>query len=101
MQSFPSGEIPAALGIGSRDLPQPGKCRLWIPGRAASQQAKAGNCRGMDSSAPAGAWVLYRPSRDRGVVRVSVIDNARAGVVTRILVYDAETGQYLRNEGAE
>ncbi|MHC4986560.1 MAG: hypothetical protein ACYTFO_10445, partial [Planctomycetota bacterium] len=103
VESAPAtGGAPAAsLGIASHDLPQPGKCRLWIPNRSASQQAKAGNCRGMDSSAPAGAWVLYRPSRDREVVHVQVIDAARAGVVTQVKVYDAETGRYLRNEGAE
>ena len=87
------------LEIPSKELPPPGKCRIWVPGLAARDQAKAGKCDGMEAQAPAGSWVLSRPSKDRNVVHVKVIDGRRAGVVTRVLSYEVASGKLI-GEGA-
>jgi hypothetical protein len=49
------------------------------------------------ASAPAGSWVLYRPSRG-DEVHARVIDPKRAGVVTSVLVYGDAGARYLRTE---
>ena len=94
-----SSTTTAMLEIPSKELPPPGKCRVWIPGLAARDQAKAGKCDGMEAQAPAGSWVLSRPSKDRNVVHVKVIDGRRAGVVTRVLSYEVASGKLI-GEGA-
>jgi hypothetical protein len=48
--------------------------------------------------APAGAWVLERPSADRKHVRVHHVDRARVGVIVRIVLYEAATGKLVREE---
>jgi hypothetical protein len=89
------------LGIPEAELPNPGECRVWYPGRAAAEQAAAGACGDAESDAPAGSWVLYRPPDDQRVVHARVIDPARAGVVTRINLYDVEKGTYLGTKPVE
>lgn len=86
------------LGIPPGHLPPPGQCRLWFPGRPPGHQPRAGTCRNVMHDAPAGAWVLYRPDRDRRVVHTRVIDTRRPGVVVSIRVYDANSGAYLHVE---
>jgi hypothetical protein len=39
---------------------------------------------------------VYRPSRDRKVVHVRVVDQRRPGVVIRLRVYDAQRGTLIR-----
>ncbi|HET7600929.1 MAG TPA: hypothetical protein VFK09_11580 [Gemmatimonadales bacterium] len=81
-------------------LPPPGMCRVWVPGRPPGHQPKPRDCAGIDELAPAGTWVLYRPSRDRRIVKVRVVDERRAGVVIRVRVFDAADGRFLREERA-
>ncbi|HET9512911.1 MAG TPA: hypothetical protein VFO95_03200 [Gemmatimonadales bacterium] len=86
------------LGVPPGHLPPPGQCRLWFPGRPPGHQPKPGSCARNVAEAPAGAWVLYRPARDRKVVHARVIDTRRPGVVVAVRVYDADRGAYLRQE---
>jgi hypothetical protein len=78
--------------------PPPGQCRLWFPGRPPGHQPHPGPCGRVEQEAPAGAWVLYRPSREKKVVHARVIDPRRAGVVIAVRVYDADRGTYLGRE---
>jgi hypothetical protein len=47
--------------------------------------------------APAGSWVVYRPTADRKLIHVHVVDARRAGVILVVRVFD-ETGRFLREE---
>src|SRR5687768_5204729 len=49
-------------------LPRAGQCRVWFPGRPPGQQPSAGSCNGIERVAPAGSWILYRPTHDKRVV---------------------------------
>ena len=76
-------------------LPNAGQCRVWFPGRPPGQQPRAGGCRGIERVAPAGSWILYRPTNDKKVVHARVIDPKRDGVVLVVRVYDVNRGTYL------
>ena len=78
--------------------PRVGECRLWFPGRPPGKQPKSQGCRGIERIAPAGSWILYRPSTDRRVVHARVVDPKRDGVVVVVRVYDADRGTYLGQE---
>ncbi|UCD25633.1 MAG: hypothetical protein JSW51_06890, partial [Gemmatimonadota bacterium] len=93
--SEPDAAAVPRLEVPSKELPPPDKCRVWIPGRAAGEQAKAGKCDDVESGAPAGSWVLYTPKHDRGVVHVKEIDARRAGVVTKVLSYEVASGKLI------
>ena len=87
----------STLGIPPGHLPSVGQCRVWVPGTPPGRQARARSCEGIERSAPAGSWILYRPTADRKVVHVRTISSERAGRVIRIRVYDVERGTYLRD----
>lgn len=101
----PRGPGPAAsvhvLGVPPGHLPRPGMCRVWIPGMPPGRQPRARSCAGIAATAPAGTWILYRPSREPGVVHVHVVDEVRAGVVVMIRYFDVESGRYLREESPD
>ena len=83
------------LRIPATQLPGPGECRLWYPGRPVPQQPRAGACAQIEPTAPPDSWVLFRPQQDPRLVHVRVIDPDQAGLVTAIRVYDAARGTYL------
>lgn len=85
----------ATLGIPPGHLPPPGRCRVWVPGRPPGHQAAPGRCADLERRVPAGAWLVYRPSKSRKEVRVSVYDADRPRVAL-IRVFDAATGALLR-----
>lgn len=87
---------PAALRIPRGHLPAPGQCRVWLPGEPPGHQRRPRSCAGIERTAPAGSWIVYRPSEDKKVVHVREVDERRAGVVVRVQVYDAERGTYIR-----
>ena len=95
----PDAAPPQTLGIPPGHLPRPGECRLWIPGTPPGRQPrpKSRPCDGLAAEAPAGSWILYRPTDER-LVHVRVVDPRRAGVVIRIRVFAAESGRLLREE---
>ena len=89
-------EHPAEIGIPPGQLPHPGMCRVWLPGRPPGQQAEQGPCSRLADEVPPGAWLVYHPSGDRKHVEVTEYHPRRPGVVVAIRVYDAMSGQYVR-----
>jgi hypothetical protein len=89
------------LGIPETELPSPGECRVWYPGRSSGQQPPPGSCGDAEKVAQPGTWILYRPTDDRGVVHNRVTDPVRRGVIVRIDLYDAERGAYLGTKETE
>ena len=89
------GSTASRLGVPPGQLPAPGMCRVWVPGRAPGHQAEPRSCAKVEHFAPAGSWILYRPSKDRKVVHVRVVDDRRAGVVVGRRVYDIRKGNLV------
>jgi hypothetical protein len=71
---------------------------VWIPGEPPGHQAKARSCANIEASAPAGSRIIYRPTDDKKVVHVKVIDQSRPGIVVRVRVYDVASGSFIREE---
>jgi hypothetical protein len=90
----------ATLGIPPGQMPRPGECRVWIRGLSPGRQPrpKSRSCAGIERTAPAGSWILYRPARGARVVRVRMVDERRAGIVVRVRVFEIDSGKFLREE---
>ena len=90
----------ATLGVPPGHLPQAGECRVWIPGTPPGKQPgpKSRACAGIASVAPAGSWVIYRPTDDKKVVHVREVDPHRTGKVVRIRIFDVESKRLVREE---
>lgn len=86
----------ATLGVPPGHLPPPGRCRVWIPGQPPGHQAKARSCARIERYAPAGSWILYRPTSSKHVVEVRMVDRRRPGVVVQIKMYDVRAGTEVR-----
>ena len=86
----------STLGIPPGHLPPPGQCRVWYPGEPPGHQPRARSCARIEREAPAGSWIVYRPTEDRKVVHVRVVDQRRPGVVVRLRVYDIRRGTLIR-----
>lgn len=86
----------ATLGIPPGQLPPPGQCRVWYPGEPPGHQPRARSCARIEREAPAGSWIVYRPTEDRKVVHVREVDQRRPGVVVRLRVYDIRRGTLIR-----
>lgn len=87
---------PAHLGVPPGHLPPPGQCRIWVPGRPPGHQPPPGRCSVLASQVPAGAWLLYRPTRDRHHVEVTVYDAVRPSVVVAVAIYESNSGRFVR-----
>ena len=89
----------APLDIPPGHLPDAGECRIWIPGTPPGRQPHkaSAECDRITSEAPAGSWVVFRPTKDRKAVYVRVVDARRAGVIVAVRVYD-ENGNFVREE---
>ena len=90
----------ARLGVPPGHLPDPGECRVWIPGTPPGQQPKPKSrpCPGIATVAPAGSWIIYRPGDNKKVVHVREVDARRPGTVVRIRIFDIETSRLLQEE---
>jgi hypothetical protein len=90
----------ATLGIPPGHLPPPGLCRVWLPGVPAGQQRDGleGDCNQLSTQVPAGAWLVYRPTKNRKQIKVWVFDTDRAGVIRVVRVYDSTSGALIREE---
>lgn len=101
--SAPAPKAPAPntapLDIPPGHMPPIGECRIWIPGTPPGRQPHrdSGDCDQITREAPAGSWVVYRPTFEKKLVHVRVIDTRRAGVVVAVRVYD-ETGKFVREQ---
>lgn len=97
-QARGNSESVHVLGVPPGHLPRAGLCRVWVPGTPPGRQARARSCAGIRQTAPAGSWILYRPTRDRATVRVQVIDDSRPAIIRVVRVYDFESKRLLREE---
>lgn len=90
----------ATLGVPPGHLPKAGECRVWIPGTPPGQQPgpKSRSCTTIASAAPAGSWVIFRPTDNKKLVHVREVDARRAGQVVRIRVFDIDSHQLVREE---
>ncbi len=91
----------ASLGIPPGHYPPPGQCRVWMPGTSPGHQAKAVPCSALNGDVPAGAWVIYRPSKDKKVVEVTAYHRSTPSLVVSVNWYDVASGKLLadRTEG--
>jgi hypothetical protein len=90
----------ATLGIPPGHLPGPGQCRVWMPGTPPGRQPRPRSrpCEGIAAAAPAGSWIVYRPTSDRKLVHVRLVDERQPGIVVRVRVFEVETGRFVREE---
>ena len=90
----------ARLDVPPGHLPNEGECRIWIPGTPPGRQPrpKSRPCAGIESLAPAGSRIIYRPLENRKLVYVREVDARRAGLVIRTRIFDKETTRLLREE---
>jgi hypothetical protein len=97
----PGPSTAATLGIPPGHLPEPGQCRVWIPGEPPGHQGPEGDCAALASQVPLDGWLVYRPSKSKKEVQVSVYDGRRPNVVVVIRFYDANRGTLLREEAPQ
>lgn len=88
------------IGVPPGHLPDVGECRIWIPGTPPGRQPKPKSrpCAGIAALAPAGSWILYRPSENRKLVYRREVDARQAGLVIRVRIFDIETTRLVREE---
>jgi len=81
-------------------LPDPGECRVWIPGTPPGRQPRPRSraCAGIEAIAPAGSWILYRRADDRRLLYIRIIDDRRPGIVTRNRIIDLDSWELIREE---
>src|SRR5437773_737196 len=91
------------FGVPPGHLPDPGECRLWYPGTVPGRQPRPRSrpCEGLAAIAPAGTWIIYRPTYDRRLVYVRVVDERRPGLVVRVRIFDLETDRLVREEAPQ
>jgi len=87
-----------SLGIPPGHLPAPGLCRIWIPGRPAGHQPRAGNCHSVMKKVQPGCWLLSRSKYDPKHIQVTVFDDYDATEVIIVRYYIAETGRFAFEE---
>lgn len=90
----------ATIGVPPGHLPDVGECRIWIPGVPPGRQPKPKSrpCAGISAFAPAGCWILYRPSENRKLVYRREVDARQAGLIIRTRIFDIETTRLVREE---
>lgn len=96
--SNPNASTAARLGIPPGHLPDPGECRVWIPGESPGKQKKnaQGDCSWVASQVPPGGWLVWRPGTDRKEV---VVREYGSGSILRwTRIYDIVTGVLLHEE---
>jgi hypothetical protein len=99
----PGPSTAATLGVPPGHLPDIGECRVWIPGVPPGQQPrpKSRPCAGITAAAPAGSWIVYRPTRDKKLVHVRYVDARIPGTVTIVRIFDVDSGRLMRETRPE
>jgi hypothetical protein len=87
-----------SLGIPPGHLPDPGLCRIWIPGRPPGHQPRQGNCHSVMKKVQPGCWLLSRSKSDPKHVQVTIFDDYDATEVIIVRYYIAETGKFAYEE---
>lgn len=87
---------PGPIRIPPGHFPPPGQCRVWHPGTPPGHQPRPGSCSVVEREIGPGDWLLYRPTDEKKVVRVSVYDTGSPRVRVAVRVYDSQTGRFLR-----
>ena len=87
----------AALKIPPGHFPPPGMCRVWFPGRPPGHQPPPVSCERAEQRVSPGAWVLYRPAKEK--IRVSIYDRTQSQVVLTVRYYNAFSGEFLYERG--
>ena len=84
-------------------LPNPGECRVWIPGTPPGRQPRPRSrpCMGIEAVAPAGSWIVYRRADDRRLLYLRIIDERRAGIVIRNRIFDVDSWELIREEDVQ
>ncbi len=89
----------AVRGIPPGQLPRPGACRIWYPGRPPGRQPPARACdRVMTGDVPAEAWLLHRPRPHPQTVELFERDPYAAGAQMIVSVFDVKSGDLLSRE---
>ena len=65
---------------------------MWIPGTPPGHQPgpKSRSCTSIASAAPAGSWIVYRPTDNKKLVHVREVDAHRTGSIVRIRIFDID-----------
>ncbi len=84
------------IDIPKRAFPSPGLCRVWISGRAVSQQPLSRSCENIEFSAPLGSRVLRRPKDGSRDMVVWYMDTSERGKIEGIDVFNVDTGRLIR-----
>ena len=84
--------LPIPIRVTQEDLPGPGLCRVWIPNEF--EQPMVRSCKGIEVTAPEGAYILYRP-RGKRVVHLCEMSSGIVGVVDRIDAYNIDTNEQV------
>lgn len=81
-------------------LPDPGECRVWIPGTPPGRQPRPRSraCTGIEAVAPAGSWIVYRRADDRRLLYIRIVDDRRPGIVIRNRIFDIDSWDLIREE---
>ena len=83
----------ATFKIPPGHLPAPGMCKIWLPGTPPGHQPKySGSCDALAREVPPGAWLVYRPTKDKKHIRVTVYDDTDPGLVIRVRLFEIATG---------
>lgn len=96
--SNPNASTAARLGIPPGHLPDPGDCRVWLPGEAPGKQKKnaSGDCSWVATQVPAGGWLVWRPGTDRK--EVIVREYGAESIIRWTRIYDIVTGNLLHED---
>lgn len=76
------------------ELPKPGDCRIWYPGRSPLEQPSSGPCTEMLEKVPPGAWLVYRPEQTPQYIQIREYPIQTGGTII-VKNYDSRTGLYI------
>jgi len=96
-ENYPEVNSHSLLNIPKGQLPPPGSCRIWFPGRLPGHQPPSGICSELVKRVPLGAWLLVRPTHEPKHVNVHVYDQECSGIVVAIHKFEVKTGRFIKD----
>ena len=94
-EARPAPKSMAKLNIPPGHLPDPGQCRIWIPGTPPGHQPPPGDCAELAQQVPDGAWLISRASKKSKEFDCVVYEDDRPGVVLEIRIYSTKDGSFI------